>query len=405
MVGPNPFTPSFGVSPPLLVGRDDDLELLVEALEEGPGSPHRATLFTGTRGSGKTVMLNAVEDAARARGWVVVSETARPGLVQEITSSSLPRLLEGRPEAYISWTSSMEGQAAGFGAGVSRERQERFPSTPSLRSALTTLADALDVQGGGGVLITIDEVSSDALQDLQELSQVIQHTFREGRQVMFAAAGLPAQVNTLLHAPGATFLRRAARVHLGAVTEADVERAIAEPLHHAGRSITPDALEVAAAGTQGYPFMVQLVGYQAWRASRGTSSITVEQAEQAVAAASRRVGQLVHEPALAPLSAVDRTFLAAMAVDAGPSKIGDVADRMGVSSTYASQYRLRLLEAEVIHAPARGRVDFSLPYLREYLREHATHQLLSPTGSELKASQRKETRTHQQARDGRRPAG
>ena len=57
----NPFTPSFGVSPPLLIGRDDVLARFGEALEDGPGSPGRATLYTGARGTGRTVLLNAVE--------------------------------------------------------------------------------------------------------------------------------------------------------------------------------------------------------------------------------------------------------------------------------------------------------------------------------------------------------
>lgn len=371
----NPFTPSFGVSPPLLVGRDEDLERFVEAIEEGPGSPYRATLLTGTRGSGKTVMLNAVEDAAASRGWAVLTETARPGLAREIVATSLPKLLEGRPGSDRTWVSAVEGQAAGFGGGITRQREAWYPVQPSLRSALTELADALDLEGGG-VLITIDEIGADALADLQEITQVVQHLFREGRQVMLAAAGLPAQVGALLQASGATFLRRAERVHLGAVSDADVRRAIEQPVRDAGRDITPEALEIATAGTQGYPFMVQLVGYQAWRSARGSTTIGTEHAQQAVAAAARRVGQLVHEPALAPLSAVDRTFLAAMAVDDGPSRIADVADRMGVNATYVSQYRLRLIEAEVIHAPARGRIDFTLPYLRDYLREHVSHEVL-----------------------------
>ena len=37
----------------------------------------------------------------------------------------------------------------------------------------------------------------------------------------------------------------------------------------------------------------------------------------------------------------------------------------------ASQYRLRLIAADMIHSTGRGFVDFSLPYLRDYLREHA----------------------------------
>src|ERR1035438_1989518 len=89
----NPFKPSFGVSPPVLVGRDALLDEFVEGLEDGPGSAARATIYTGARGSGKTVMLNAVEDRAREHGWVIISDTASPGFVDRIVRRHLPGLL------------------------------------------------------------------------------------------------------------------------------------------------------------------------------------------------------------------------------------------------------------------------------------------------------------------------
>jgi hypothetical protein len=94
-----------------------------------------------------------------------------------------------------------------------------------------------------------------------------------------------------------------------------------------------------------------------------------------VPAARRRLGRLVHEPALADLSDVDRSFLVAMAHDDGPSRMADVAARLGVNANYASQYRLRLLAADVIRPAGRGLVAFELPYLRDYLREHVTLSL------------------------------
>jgi len=42
---------------------------------------------------------------------------------------------------------------------------------------------------------------------------------------------------------------------------------------------------------------------------------------------------------------------------------------------YASQYRLRLIAAELIEPVRRGYVDFALPYLREYLRSHAAAEM------------------------------
>lgn len=48
----NPFKPTFGVSPPLLVGRESLLDDFSDALADGPGAAGRATLYTGARGAG-----------------------------------------------------------------------------------------------------------------------------------------------------------------------------------------------------------------------------------------------------------------------------------------------------------------------------------------------------------------
>jgi hypothetical protein len=112
----NPFTPTFGVTPPMLVGRDEEISTFADALD-GPGAPGRAMLFTGARGSGKTVMLNAVEDAAARRGWLVISETTRPGVADELTKTVLPGLLsEHHPGAVQSHVTGANASAAGFGA-------------------------------------------------------------------------------------------------------------------------------------------------------------------------------------------------------------------------------------------------------------------------------------------------
>ena len=83
--------------------------------------------------------------------------------------------------------------------------------------------------------------------------------------------------------------------------------------------------------------------------------------------ARRRLRELVHETALNDLSDVDRAFLRAMAVDDGSSRVADIAKRLDKGSQYVNTYRGRLAAAGIIEAPARGRVDFAIPYLRETL--------------------------------------
>jgi hypothetical protein len=372
----NPFRPSFGVTPPLLVGRDEEVLAFGDALDAGPGAPGRATLYTGVRGIGKTVMLNEAETQARQRGWVVVSETAVPGLIERLTAQRLPEV-----------AASLELSATGrrvtavafpFHLGGLTWQPPTAEDRPDLRAQLTALTDHL-ADHGTGLLLTVDELHRADRAGLRELAATIQHLFREERSIAFAGAGLPTAVADLLNDDVLTFLRRADRYHLGDADPADVEEALRSPLATAGYRITDRALGVATAGTGGYPFLIQLVGFWIGKLAdadaKGTATevVLVDEAIAAagVQAARRRLGSLIHEPALRDLSHVDRTFLAAMAVDDGPSKMADVAARLDADANYASQYRLRLIASDMIRPAGRGRVDFTLPYLRDYLREHA----------------------------------
>lgn len=366
----NPFHASFGVSPPLLVGRDDVLEDFAEALEDGPGSAGRATLYTGARGAGKTVMLNAVEDIARQHGWLVVSETATAGFVSRITKQHLPQLLRDfDPDAV---QRHMTGLTAPLSIGsVTWNTIEAHVIQAGLRNQLDLLTDLL-AEHRTGVLITLDEIHHNQIEELRELATAVQHAFRENRDVAFVGAGLAASVSDILNDDVLTFLRRAERHHLGPVAQADVERGFREPIEAASRTIDDQALEVMVEGTRGYPFLLQLVGAQTWRLHPDAAEITIGDATQGVTRARRRLGTLIHEPALNAASDIDKSFLLAMAQDDGPTKMADIQQRLGVDVNYASQYRLRLIAAELIHPTRHGYVDFALPYLREYLREHTT---------------------------------
>ncbi len=152
----NPFTPTFGVSPPLLAGRSDLIEDFEDALADGPGAPGRATLHTGARGTGKTVMLNEVEDLAARQGWSVVSETATPGCIERLVAEHLPALLgEIDPQAT---TSRSEGVSGSMGlGGASWETPEVHPAKAGLRNQLTKACDLL-ASTQTGLLITLDEI-------------------------------------------------------------------------------------------------------------------------------------------------------------------------------------------------------------------------------------------------------
>ncbi len=356
----NPFVPSFGAPPPLLVGRQEQLDDFEDALAEGPGSPGYATLYTGGRGVGKTVMLNAAEDIARQAGCRVISETASPGFVKRLIEHHLPALLPTRRRKIS------KGNVASVG-GLEFEQSRQAP--PNLRSLIeqVTVDQAL--------LISIDEINNEVIAEFRQFATTFQHAVRERRKLAFVGAGLPTAVDHVLNDSVLTFLRRADRQTLGPVVDIDaVAAAFVSVVREAGRTISPANATLAAHVTGGYPFMIQLVGYHAWKQHSDAPAITAEDVTAGAVAAQRRIGRLVLEPALHDLSPVDRKFLLRMAPDGGPSKMSDIRQRMGpgVDANYASQYRLRLIAAGLISSAGHGRVDFTLPHLREWLREHPT---------------------------------
>jgi AAA ATPase domain len=364
----NPFKPSFGVSPPLLVGRDALIDEFVEALEDGPGSAARATIYTGARGSGKTVMLNAVEDRARQLGWLVATETAAPGFVERLTRDALPALLERLdPKAVRRRLTGVTGPLSSGGLTWSTSKSHTPEAT--LRSQIELVTDLLAAHGTG-LLITLDEIHHNQIVELRQLATTVQHAFREERALAFVGAGLASAVSDVVNDEVLTFLRRAERHALGSVGREDVALAIRTPIEASGRKVADDVLAVMVEGTRGYPFLIQLVGAQVWRLRRSETDVSMDSARQGVANALRRLGTLIYEPALAGASAIDKSFLLAMARDNGPSRMKDIQERLGIDGNFASQYRLRLIASEIIESTGHGYVDFALPYLRDYLRDH-----------------------------------
>ncbi|MEX3504161.1 ATP-binding protein [Corynebacterium sp. LK2510] len=372
----NPFRATLGSTPPYLAGRTAEIEDFAAALDDGPGTHERISLITGLRGVGKTVLLNAFEDEARSRAWWVISETATVGFSQRIIDS----LFRLTSDALRTHKRKLTGLSVPAIGGVQFTEEVQHQPSVTLRSALTDFLSWQEEvdnhlgQDPTGILITLDELHYHRREEVIEFGTTVQHLVRENRNIAVAMAGIPQSVRPLLaSAEGenpVTFLRRANRIDLGLIGDGDVRTALSKPAESAGVSWEPKALDSAVAACSGYPFMIQLIGQQCFKRRVGTT-ITVESVEGGSAVATRKLGQLVHEPALADLSDVDRTFLAAMAVDDGPSAMANIAQRLGVNPQYAGNYRRRLIDAEIIASAGYGLVDFELPYMREYLREHA----------------------------------
>ena len=377
MPPPNPFVPTFGTAPPALAGRDEILADIAGAWSTGPTHPDYTALLIGRRGSGKTVVLEALRVLGHGRGWLSISDAAvTPGLLNRLTHKAAEHLNRHAGELQPDIDRSLA--AAGIGLGSDYDPDADL--SRRLSNVLTGLAAHLHA-GGTGLLVTVDELQAGDPKELRTLGIVVQDVTRIGRLPMaFIGAGLPAMEDTLLADTSITFLQRCARYEVGFLDPHAAWTALADPVRQQGGHMAPEAVEHAVAMSQGYPFLVQLVGFHAWEAaSDPTEAVTLEDVVAGAEIARRQVGQLVIAPMWTGLSDGSRRFLAAMALDDGVSRTADIAARLGVSSEYVGVYRSRLMKSGMVAPAGHGRLDFALSATRQWIRGLDEYPLLCET--------------------------
>ena len=348
-----------------MAGREHIVRDIIHGFENGPGDPNLSTIFVGARGTGKTALLSYLSREATAHGWISSDVSAVPGMLEDI----IERANEAASE-FINTPSATRVKGLTVGPlGVEWEYADRRGG--NWRSRMNSLLGEL-ARFNVGLLITVDEVTVD-LDEMLLLASVYQHFVREGRRVALLMAGLPYKVSRLLREDSVSFLRRAQSHHLGRIPDQEISSALAKTVELAGRSIGAPALKRAVEAIEGFPYMMQLVGYRAWDAHPDSKAISVEDVEIGSEIARMELCDRILETTYRELSDGDLRFLKAMLPDGKESRMSDVTHRMGVTSNYASQYRRRLLEDGVIGERGRGSVGFDIPAFREFLVERLSH--------------------------------
>jgi hypothetical protein len=364
MLTNNPFTPVFGSEPSILAGRNRLISDVVDGLDNGPGDPNRVTIFTGPRGSGKTVILAKIASEAEQLGWLGIHATAAHGMLDSLLEQTMEKaeeFISGLPKSRITGV-----QAGGFGVA----RQIEPSRKRSWRSQMSEHIDKLNALPIG-LLITVDEVTSRE-SEMITLVTTFQHFIRENKNVALIMAGLPNNVIQMFQHDSISFLRRAFLRPLSSVDIPEVRIAIRKTVEIGGKSIAPDALELAANETNGFPFMIQLVGYHMFNQAVAHKKISVQDVRDGVEIARADMKHMVIDATLHDLSELDLKFLTAMAQDEGYSRISDIAKRMDTSSANAGYYRRRLIELGIITPVGRGRVAINIPLLKDWLSKHYT---------------------------------
>lgn len=184
-------------------------------------------------------------------------------------------------------------------------------------------------------------------------------------------AGLLCDVTALISDERASFLRRARQRHIGRIDETEVRLALRRTIESAGKTIEDAALGSATRATDGFAYMLQLVGYFAWEEAWGRETLDSASVARGIEEAREDFSRGVLDATYREMSRKDREFALAMLKDEHGSRLTDIAGRMGVSNGYASTYKRRLLGQGVIGERPGGLLDFDIPLMRAYLSEFA----------------------------------
>ncbi|MBQ9043683.1 MAG: AAA family ATPase [Eggerthellaceae bacterium] len=363
----NPFTPTFGVVPPVMAGRDELLMRMRSAFENGLGDPNLSTIIIGARGTGKTALLSCIADEAQQAGWLAVNVVASEGMLEDI----LQRAMESASEIAPSDSGRhITGIDLAQIIGIQWETDKPYEANWRTRmNALFAELASHDV----GLLVTVDEVKA-SIDEMLQLVSTYQLFVREGKKVALVMAGLPKHVSSLVSNQDVSFLRRSRQHYLSRIGIADVKSAFARTVESAGKTICAEALQLAADSIGGFPYMMQLVGYFTWLEAFESLSINLEHVKRGVQLAREDLDSGVLNATYRELSEGDRTFLRAMLADAETSRLANVARRMGKPNGYASTYKSRLADQGIIEELPDGSLAFAIPFFREYVERISAEQ-------------------------------
>lgn len=355
----NPFTPSFGTLPAVVVGRDEVLHGIDPIFRHfDKRDIHWATHLRAHRGAGKTVLLDQIQDMATAAGWWVLQEDAGSGspLPARLINRGLARLAEHAPQRR-----RRVANVALLGASIGLEEE---PASPQTITSVRDVLDAVVRTEVNGVLVTIDEVHQAADQALNEIGNAAQHLHRDGLPLVFVMAGLARPERS--REP--TFLGRAWQPLLARLTDVEIEQGLVATAATADGSFEPVALRRAVELSAGEPYLMQLIGFHAWEvASR--SPITIGDVGEATGPALAGFNRSVTAQMIGSVSPDQRSFLASMARHGTPTRLGDIRTDHGWSPSQAGVYRQRLIDSGLIAPAGHGLTDFALPGIEQVITD------------------------------------
>ena len=379
----NPFAPGAGSPPPEFAGRRaliDDCKTALARVKAG--RPARGVILTGLRGVGKTVLLNVIfkhaidlkfqVDLLEAPEGTPLAQQLVPSLRQMLVRLSVKAkaadIVHKALRVLKSFQVTTKLPGVDFDLTLSPE-----PGTADsglfdrdLADLLVSVGEAAQAEGTC-VAILIDEVQYLDRGDLGALIVAVHRVTQRQLPVIVIGAGLPSLPG--LSGEAKSYAERLFRYPvIGALEKPDASKALSEPVETLSVSFEPVALDMIFEITRGYPYFLQEWGSAVWDTAAGPV-ITAQDVRNVGPEATRRLDESFFRVRLDRVTETEQRYLRAMAeLGPGSFKTGDIAQRLGKTTSAFGLTREGLIRKGMIYSPGHGMLDFTVPLFDQFLR-------------------------------------
>ena len=380
----NPFSPGAGTPPPELVGRDSILEqarILLGRVKLG--RPERSMLLTGLRGVGKTVLLNEIKRLAEGTGYCTIFiETCENKALGPLLAPHLRNLLFDldrvagtgdkvkRGLAVLrSFISALKITAGDLTFGLDISPQKGLADSGDLEIDLPNLFVAIGEAAKDhkcAVAILIDEIQYFTEKELGALIMSMHKVQQLQLPIVLLGAGLP-----MLPGMAGESKSYAERLFsfpdIGVLSEEDAVKALQEPAHAQGVAFEIPALKEIFNLTKGYPYFLQVWGYEAWNMAT-QSPITLPMVQNATANAIQRLDENFFRVRFDRLTRSEKNFLRVMAqLGPGAHRTSDIAEILRLKIASLGPVRAKLIRKGMVYSPSHGDMMFTVPLFDEFM--------------------------------------
>lgn len=339
----NPFVLNFGKVPKQYISRELIIDEIVQDMTY-EDSQNNCFMLTGTRGSGKTVTMTAIEQrVSELEDWIVIRLNAERNMLESLVG----KLYDSKD--FITRFIDANLNLSKFGVGVNIEAKS---PVADIESALEIILKEIKKKGKK-LLVTVDEVSKTT--SMREFASSFQILIRENFPIFLLMAGLYENISDLKNEKSLTFLYRTPQYEMEPLNLTLIADRYAKVF-----GIEREKAMDMAIITKGYPFAYQALGKYVWEEENH------EVTDEVLIKFDEALSHYVYKKIWSELSEKDKWFMSFI-VQKDIMPVSELLEITKQKKNEFSQYRERLQEKGLIDVSERGLIKLKLPRLNAFV--------------------------------------